>query len=135
MLAAAVEKESESLNDLLTEVIAVRRAAKPEYERKLKKFYAKRANQMQNNVFDGVELPEIKYDKYALKESIRKNQELVEKAQSNIEQYSYAKGNQQRINDELKEMAESLQKVVEIEQAIRADGSHSSHEQYHMDSP
>lgn len=128
-MASSHRKEMEALNDLLTEVIPVRSAAKKEYEWKLKKFYANRAKQMQYGIFDGVKLPEIKFENGAYKENIQVNQELVKKAQFNSDQYFFAKNASQHRNDELKQMAESLQKVMEIEQTIRKNASPFSHEQ------
>ncbi|XP_055299827.1 uncharacterized protein LOC129567189 [Sitodiplosis mosellana] len=123
-MASSHRKESEALNDLLTEVIAVRCAAKKEYERKLKKFYANRANQMQYGIFDGAtKLPDIKFETSAFKENLQTNKELVQKAQINVDQYFFAKNTSQHLNDELTQVAESLQKVMEIEQTIRKKGS------------
>lgn len=135
MLASANKNESESLNKLLSGVIEARQEMKADYVRKLNKYYVDRAIQMKDGIFDGNTLPEIRYDKHALNECIQKNHKLVEKAQSNMEQYSFAKAKHQQTNDELKEMAESLQKVIEIENAIRADESHTSHEPFPMNSP
>lgn len=111
-------KESEALNDLLTEVIVARQAAKKEYAWKLRKFYTKRANQMQHGIFDEVKMPEIKFETGAIKETLRKNTELVQKAQINSDQYFFAQNTYQHLNDELKQIAESLQKVMDIEKAI-----------------
>lgn len=118
MAAKSQKKELEALNDLLTEVITVRRAAKEEYEWKLKKYYVKRANQMQHGVFDGVELPEINLKTGALQENLQMNKVLVQKAQFNHEQYYYAAETSRHSNEKLKQVAESLQKVMEIERLM-----------------
>lgn len=127
-MASSQRKESEALNDLLIEVTTVRCTAKKEYERKLRRFYANRANQMRHGIFDGVRLPEIKFETGACKENLQRNKELVQKAQITADQYFYAKNTTQHLNNELTQMAESLQKVMEIEQAIRKNGSqHEPH--------
>ena len=128
-MASSHRKESEALNDLLTEVTTVRCTAKKEYERKLRRFYANRANQMRHGLFDGVRLPDIKFETGACKENMQKNKELVQKAQFTADQYFFAKNTTQHLNNELTQMAESLQKVMEIEQAIRQNGS--QHEPMH----
>lgn len=128
-MASSQRKETEALNDLLTEVTTMRCTAKKEYERKLRKFYANRANQMRHGIFDGGRLPDIKFETGASKENLQKNKELVQKAQITADQYFFAKNTTQHLNSELTQMAESLQKVMEIEQAIRNNESH--HEPMH----
>lgn len=112
------KKESEALSDLLTEVIGARQAAKKEYEWKLKKFYTNRTNQMQHGIFDDVKMPDIKFETGTFKDKLKKNAVLVHKAQNNSDQYFFAQNTHQHLNDELKEIAESLQKVMDIEKAI-----------------
>lgn len=130
-MASSHRKESEALNVLLTEVVAVRCAAKKEYERKLTKFYVNRANHMKHGIFDGAKMPNIKFETGAYKENLHKNRELVQKAQTNSDQYFYAKNTSDQMNNELKQMAESLQKVMEIEQTIRKSESPFAHEQFY----
>lgn len=117
-------KRSEALHDMLTEVIAVRRAAPKEYELKLKRFFARRAKQMEQGEFDGVKLPEVKPNVGNLRENLQINQQLTDKARYSTEQYLYAKSVSERINEELNVTVETLQKVAEIEQTIRNDGTH-----------
>lgn len=118
-MAGSHTKQSETLNDLLTKVIALRRTMPKEYEIKLRKLYANRAEQMKNGIFDGNKLPEINLETEALHQNLSKNRELMGKAQHNADQYLFAKEMSQQLNDELNDMVESLQKVAEIEKTMR----------------
>lgn len=119
MMAGAHSKDSEELTNLLTKVIAIRRELPKEYEFKLRKSYTDRANQMRNGVFHGKKLPDIKLENDALKENLKKNRDLMEKAQYNADQYFFVKDVSQQLNDELKDMVVALQKVTEIEKTMR----------------
>lgn len=122
-MAIQTKNGSEMLSELLTEVVAVRRAASEEYEWKLKKYYVKRAKQMKNGIFNGVRLPDIKLETGALKDNLQKNRELVQKADINSEQYFFVNKACQQLNDELKHVAESLKRVAEIERIIQENDS------------
>lgn len=119
-MAGSHTKQSETLNDLLTKVIVLRRTMPDEYEMKLRKLFKNRAEKMKNGIFDGNKLPEIKLESDALHENLCKNRELMEKAQHNADQYLFAKEMSQQLNDELKDMVEALQKVTEIEKTMRS---------------
>lgn len=118
-MAGSHPKQTQDLNVLLSQVIAVRRNSPMEYELKLHRHFQARANQMRKGIFDGMQLPEIKLEPDELKENLQMSQKIVEKAQCNAEQYMYAKEKNQHLNDELKEMAETLQKITEIEKNMR----------------
>lgn len=125
MATAQRGETTDSLNDLLTEVISVRRAAKKEYEWKLKKYLVNRANEMKHGVFNGVKIPETKLKiSKSVEEHLSKNDELYKKIEQNMKQYDYAKEWNDHLSDELKQTIESLQKVNEIEMSIRKDGLH-----------
>lgn len=115
-------EQSQELNKLLADVIAIRRAAPKEYERKLQKYYAERANDMKHGIFDGNKLPEVQLDVGNLREHLQENRELTQKANNNAQQYLCMKSGNDRLNAELKDLAETLQKAKEINQAIRNDG-------------
>lgn len=114
-------KRSEALNNMLAEVITVRRIVPKEYELKLKWFYAQRARKMEHGIFDDVKLPEVKSNVKNLKEIIHRNQELTGKIEFSAEQYLQAKNTRENQNEELKGIADTLQKVAEVEQLMRND--------------
>lgn len=118
------QKKTKALHDMLTEVVAVRRAAPKEYEFKLKKFFVRRASQIQHGIFDGVKLPEVKPNVGNLRENLQQLRQLTKVAEMSSQQYLYAKSASELLNDELEETVESLQKVAEIEQTIRNDETH-----------
>lgn len=118
-MAASRRKDTENLNDLLAEVVVVRRAAKEEYGRKLKKYLENRIRESSQGIFDGVSLPEIQHKPIYAREILQETAELVQKAHTNAEQYFFAKDTSQHLNSELIQVAGSLQKVMEIEQQFR----------------
>lgn len=125
MAKSQKSEKTDSLNDLLAEVITVRRAANKEYEWKLKKYLVTRAKEMKHGVFDGVEIPKTKINiSKSAEERLSKNVELSQKIDRNMQQYDYAKRWNDHFNDELKQTIESLQKINEIEMNIRKDGLH-----------
>lgn len=120
----AYKKRSESLDDMLAEVINMRRVVPKEYEIKLMRFYGQRAKNMQRGIFDGVKLPEVKPNIGNLIENLHENRKLTEQVEYSAKQYFAAKSAREHHNDELKDLADSLKKVAEIEQIIRNDGIH-----------
>lgn len=114
-------KQSKALNEMLAEVINVRRIVPKEYELKLKWFYAQRARKMEHGIFDGVKLPEVKFNVSNLKENLHRNHELTKKAEYSVDGYLHAKTTQEIQDEALNEMADTLKKVTEIEQIIRND--------------
>lgn len=118
-MASSDSKQSESLNNLLTEVISVRRAAPTEYELKLKRFYANRANQLQRGVFNGAKIPVIKKDVGDLNEILERNEKLTQMAEYNVEQYLYAKEISNQLTNKLQQVAKALKEAAEIEKTVR----------------
>lgn len=115
-------KQSEELNKLLGQVISVRRATPVEYDLKLKKFLIQRASQMQNGIFDGVKLPEVKRRVHnSLHENLQQNRELTQQAQVNAEKYLYAKSAHKQLSKELGDVAEALKKFKQIRKTMRND--------------
>lgn len=117
----AYKKRSETLENMLSEVINVRRVVPTEYEIKLKRFYDKHAKNMQRGIFDGVKIPEVKPIIGNLIENLQENQELTNKVQNSAQQYLIAKSINAHTNEELQNLVDTLKKVADIDQIIRSE--------------
>lgn len=114
-------KQIDDLNKLLGQVISVRRVATVEYDLKLKNFLIQRAKQMQNGIFDGVRLPEIRRNDDGVHDKLQQNRELTEHAQVTADKFLYAKSANQYLRKELKDDAETLKKFQQIRKTMRTD--------------
>lgn len=117
-------KKNDELNELLSQVITLRREAPKEYEYKLKRFYRQRAGQMKRSEFNGVKLPEVKSNIGNAKETLCQNREITYRAECYAQQYLNASHINEQLTDQLKQTAERLQKFHEIEEKIRNSKTH-----------
>lgn len=120
-LTMSHRKQTEQLDKLLGQVTSLRKATPHEYELKLKNFLIQRANHMRNGIFDGVKMPKIRRNIDGLAENLHQNQQLTQQAQVTTEKFLYAKSSNEYYTKELKDVAESLKKVHQIQKAMQSD--------------
>lgn len=114
-------KPTEQLDLLLGQVTSLRKATPHEYEIKLKNFLIQRANHMQNGIFDGVKMPKFKRKVDGLAENLHQNQQLTQQAHVTAEKFLYAKSSKEYCTKELRDVAESLKKVHQIQKSMQSD--------------
>lgn len=114
-------KQAEELDKLLGQVTSVRKVTPVEYELKLKNHLIERAHHMQHGIFDGVKLPRIKRNVDGLAENLHQNQKLTQQAQVTAEKFLYAKSSTDYYGKQLKDVAESLKKIQQIQRQMQSD--------------
>lgn len=114
-------KQTEQLDKLLGQVISVRKAVPLEYELKLKNHLIERANHMQNGIFDGVKMPRVKRNVDGLAENVHQNHQITLQAEKTTLTFMRAKESIENHSKELKDVAESLRKIQEIQKTMQND--------------
>lgn len=114
-------KQTDDLNRLLGQVIAVRRAASVEYELRLKNYLIQRANGIQNGIYNGVRLPKIERTDDTLLDKLQQNHETTERAHVTTDKYLYAKTANEYLRKERKDKVETLKKFGQIQKTMQSD--------------